>query len=248
MIAGVRVQIAGTDPLFPSVFISMSTVYWFCFIVGGCFVLLASISGLDGVEFGDIEVGDIDFGDIELGELEFEGDLADGVDMDVEVRDRTRPNDSKESPFRRPRSKLWLPFTSLRFWTFGACFFGLTGLLLSLLAPSLASGLRALVAIAFGLISGTAFTYILHLLRRNPANSMVHPTDLIGKVGLVEVPLQANSPGKIRLNLGNASVAFLACTDEEAELQPDEKVVVIRIQDNRLWVVPETAFQSKAST
>ena len=225
----------------------MTTVYWFCFIVGGCFVALASISGLDGVEFGDVEVGDFDFGDIELGEPEFEGDFADGVDVDVEVRDRTRPDSNEESPFRRSRPIPWLPFTSLRFWTFGACFFGMTGLLLSVLAPSLASGLRALVAIAFGLVSGTAFTYVLHLLRRNPANSMVRPTDLIGKAGVVEVPLSANSPGKIRLNLGNASVAFLACTDEENELQPDDKVVVIRIQDNRLWVVPEAAFQSKPS-
>ncbi len=224
----------------------MATVYWFCFIVGGCFVALASLSGLDGVEFGDADFGDIDLGDVELGELEFEGDLSDGVDIDVEVRDRTRPDDSDDSPFRRPRPKLWLPFTSLRFWTFGACFFGLTGLLLSLLAPSLASGIRALVAIAFGLISGTVFTGILYLLRRNPANSMVRPTDLIGKVGSVEVPFKANSPGKIRLNLGNASVAFLACTDEETELQPDEKVVVIRIRDNRLWVVPEASFQSKS--
>ncbi|MEM9568402.1 MAG: NfeD family protein [Cyanobacteria bacterium P01_E01_bin.34] len=231
----------------------MTTVYWFCTIVGGFFVFLASISGLDGVEFGDLElgdleVGDIDFGDIELGELEFEGDVAEGVDMDVEVRDRTRPGDSEESPFRRPRPKPWLPFTSLRFWTFGTCFFGLTGLLLSLLAPSLASSLRALLAISFGLISGTAFTYVLHLLRRSPSNSMVRPTDLIGKVGVVEVPLQVNSPGKIRLNLGNSSVAFLACTDEETELEPDDTVVVIRIKDNRLWVVPEAAFQSKPST
>ncbi|MGK7909241.1 MAG: NfeD family protein [Synechococcus sp.] len=212
----------------------MATLYWFCLIVGGCFVLLASISGIDGVEFGEMELGDV----------EFEGELGDGLDMDVEVRERS-PED-RDSPFelKPSRPTLWIPFASLRFWTFGACFFGLTGLLLTVFAPTLSSSTRALIAIAFGVTSATVMTGILRMLRRRPANSLIRTSDLIGKVGIVEVPFDATSPGKIRLSLRNVNVAFLACTDDPTPLNTDDRVVVIREQDNRLWVVSEAAFQS----
>ena len=219
----------------------MATLYWFCLVFGGCFVLLASISGIDGVEFGEVDLDTGLDGDVELG-----GDTGDDIDMDVELNpDRPKP-DSKDSPFKpKPkRPSLWLPFISLRFWTFGTCFFGLTGLLLSTFAPSLPTFTQATIAFTFGLVSGTVMTGILRMLRRNSANSLIRTPDLVGKTGTVEVPFNSQSSGKIRLSLKNTNVAFLACTEDPQELQPGDRVVVIRVKDNRLWVVSEASFQS----
>ena len=220
----------------------MVTLYWFCLVFGGCFVLLASISGLDGVDFGDVDL-DVDFD----GEVQFEGDLSDGIDMDVELKPDRPKSEQQDNPFKpKPiRPNLWLPFTSLRFWTFGTCFFGLTGLLLFYLAPTLTPFTAALIALIFGLTSGTVMTGILRQLRRRPANSLIRTTDLAGKVGIVEVPFNANSTGKIRLTLKNTNVAFLARTDDLQDLQLGDRVVVIQVKDNRLWVVSEASFQSK---
>jgi hypothetical protein len=92
----------------------MLTLYILCLVIGGVFVALAAFAGLDGVDF--------------------ESDF----DPDIELRDQSNSSHNPEnSPFRRSRSlKLGLPFLSLRFWTFGSCFFGLTGVILSWLTPT----------------------------------------------------------------------------------------------------------------
>jgi membrane protein implicated in regulation of membrane protease activity len=80
----------------------MLLLYWMCCLIGGLFVALSMVGGLDGAEF----------------DSEFE------IDMGVE-----RSPAEERSPLQRPR--LWLPIFSLRFWIFAVCFFGLTGVLLS---------------------------------------------------------------------------------------------------------------------
>ena len=93
----------------------------------------------------------------------------------------------------------WVPFLSLRFWTFALCFFGLTGILVSLAQPELVSGLVALIASVMGLLCGTAAAFVLRALGSNQVNSLTRPDELAGQIGTVEIPFDANSRGKVRL-------------------------------------------------
>jgi membrane protein implicated in regulation of membrane protease activity len=59
----------------------------------------------------------------------------------------------------------------------------------------------------------------------------------IGSYGTVEIPLNHNSPGKIRVNIKGSLVDFVALTDENQEFFPGDRVVVVRMKGNRVWVV-----------
>ncbi len=132
--------------------IVMVTVYWLCFAVGGVFVLLAVFSGIDGADFANLD--DFDF-DPQLDEdLEL-------VDAPAEL--------SSELPRLRQRVPWYSVFSivkSLRFWTFGICFFGLTGLVLSHLAIGLAPALVAVIAVLMGIVCGSLVAGSLRLLQR----------------------------------------------------------------------------------
>jgi membrane protein implicated in regulation of membrane protease activity len=193
----------------------MLTIYWVCFIVGGVFVLLAVLGGLDGVDF------DHDF------DLDHGLDL-DHVEADVELTE----------PSERPQRSRWLWFSllkSVKFWTFSSCFFGLTGVVLSgLNLPPL---LVLLLAVGMGLICGTAIAATLRLLYRRQVDSLARTTDLVGLTGTVELPFDPDSRGKVRLQVKGTTIDFIAYTDEKNTFQRGDLVLVVGTDQNRLWVV-----------
>lgn len=153
----------------------MLTIYWLCFTVGGVFVLLAVLSGIDGADFGDFEFESPDF------DLNIDQDLE-----VVDVKERSRPSLFSS---RRPASNGIFSFVkSLKFWTFGICFFGLTGLVLSNLTMPLPAHLIAIASVLMGLICGALVSGTLQILRRQQADSLIRVNDLVGLTGTVEVP------------------------------------------------------------
>src|SRR5690242_10331405 len=91
----------------------------------------------------------------------------------------------------------WMPVTSLRFWTFFAAFFGLTGTLLTTwvetaFVPALA------MSIAAGYLSGLAMDRAMRVLRRTDADSSVGERDLVGAAVEVLVPVASGKTGKVR--------------------------------------------------
>lgn len=198
----------------------MLTLYILCLVIGGVFVALAALAGLDGVDF------DSDF------------------DPDIELRDQSNSsNNSENSLFRRSRSsKLGLPFLSLRFWTFGGCFFGLTGVILSFLTPTLSTLWIAMIAIIMGAFCGTAMVWILRSLRKQQADSLVRSQDLLGLAGIVELPFDRQSRGKIRIAVKGSTVEFMAMTTDETPFNLGDKVFVVGRENNKVWVVSEQSF------
>lgn len=96
----------------------MITAYLVCLTLGGLLVALSALSGLGK---------DVDHGDHDVA-----GDAlhAHAIAADLAVVGGTRQE--TRGPRARGRSApRWVPLQSVRFWTFGACFFGLTGVALS---------------------------------------------------------------------------------------------------------------------
>jgi hypothetical protein len=198
----------------------MLTLYILCLVIGGVFVALAALAGLDGVDF------DSDF------------------DPDIELRDQSNStNNPGKSGFRRSKfPQLGLPLLSLRFWTFGGCFFGLTGVILSFLTPTLSTLWIAIIAMIMGIFCGTAMVWTLRSLQRQQANSLVGSQDLLGLAGVVELPFDHQSQGKIRIAVKGSTVEFVAMTTDETTFNPGDKVFVIGRENHKVWVVSEKAF------
>ncbi len=190
-------------------------VYGFCFVVGGIFVLLAAAGGLDGIDFaGDLDVDaetSIDVDDIDVGTQ---------IDQTLTAL----------------RNRWWLPFLSLRFWTFALCFFGLTGLLLNWAQPDLPTGVTALVALLMGLFCGLVAALVLRSLAQRPVSSMIRPGELTGQIATVEIPFDAHSRGKVCLHLRDSTISFFAMTQEERSFQRGDSVLVVGLEHNKLWV------------
>lgn len=204
----------------------LATIYWFCFLIGGIFVTLAVVGGVDGVEF------------------EFE------PDSDLDLSDRGEGRPSAPPRFRTSKRSFTLldVVTSFKFWTFGLCFFGLTGLVLSHLSVSLSPVLVVLIAVAMGLLMGTAMSSILLSLRRRHADSLIGPDDLIGLAGTVEIPFDATTRGKVRLEVKGTSRDFVAMTDHPSVLAFGTTVMVVGTKNNQVWVIAEETLQQSSST
>jgi membrane protein implicated in regulation of membrane protease activity len=199
----------------------MLTLYTVCFIVGGTFVALAAFAGIDGPDF----------------DLEFDTDL-----------ELTAPREEEPETWnwsrKRPRKQSGLPLTSLKFWTFGSCFFGLTGILLSLLQPALSRGAIAAIALAVGVGCGTAIAIALQRLSENQANSLIRSNDLIGLVGTVEIPFDRNSKGKIRINVKDTSLDLVALTESSQTFKKGEQVYIVGIENSKVWVVEKESLSN----
>jgi membrane protein implicated in regulation of membrane protease activity len=199
----------------------MQTIYWFCALVGGGFVLLSALGGLDGPNF------DMDW------------------DSDVEWVD---PNKSR-SQHRLNRRGLRFAvrivenLRSIKFWTFGTCFFGLTGLTLTYTQAALSTTLILLIALGMGFGMGITASSLLLMMRRRQVNSLIQPDELVGVLGSVEVPFDRNSRGKIRIQLKDSIMEFSAFTNDPKPLKAGEQVVVISMENNRVWVVSDETLR-----
>ncbi len=216
----------------------MQSVYWFCFIIGGAFVALGMVGGgelFDGLDAdADFDIdADADF-DADLdAEADFDADADGDTDLQVDT-----DVDLMRSARRRRRLPAWLSiFISFKFWTFGGCFFGLTGLLLSAVDPTPPSTTVLMIAVAMGLVCGVALVSALRSLKSRKVDSLVRDEDFAGLVGRVELPFDAKSKGKVILEVGGSTLHLVAQTDEERDFQPGEPILVVGRSQNRLWVV-----------
>ena len=197
----------------------MLVIYIACSLIGGVFVLLSVSGGFEGFDF------------------EADADLVDDVDFGTHQNTQTSRFSS--------RKKRWLPFYSFKFWTFAVCFFGLTGVALTLLEPELGQAIIGAIALAVGLIIGTAMAWLLRVLGGNYTNSITRTEDLVGTVGTVEVSFDANSRGKVQLPLKGSTVGFSAMTEEETEFQAGDQILVVSFSENKVWVVSAKALQDE---
>jgi membrane protein implicated in regulation of membrane protease activity len=205
----------------------MLTLYQLCFLIGGSFTLLSALAGFDGADI------DSDW------EIDPEYEVDPHAGNILEQRER-----GELETLVKPRRSMGLPIFKLRFWTFGSCFFGLTGLLLSRIQPALSPLLVLGLAIAIGVICGTAIVWALYSLRQREADSLLRTGDLAGLSGIVEIPFDSSSRGKVRVNAKGMMIDFTASTQEAVTFAKGERVVIVGVEGNRIWVVSEKFFKA----
>jgi membrane protein implicated in regulation of membrane protease activity len=127
-----------------------------------------------------------------------------------------------------------LPFLSLRFWTWAATFFGLTGLALSLTGTSPTTAL--LLAAGAGLGTGWGASFAFAKLAKAVVGTVPEASSHIGCEGRLLLPLPPGQHGKVRLRVGGADVDLVAENDGQEALPAGAPVWVVGLRGTHVVV------------
>ena len=105
----------------------------------------------------------------------------------------------------------------------------------------------ALITVTIGICFGAVIVLLIVIQRRRQkVDSMVSTNNLIGLYGTVEVPFDNTCKGKIRVNIPGqgSTVDFVSCTDDSKSFQPGDRVFIVQVKKNQLWVISEDSMKN----
>lgn len=183
----------------------------------GGLLILASIfmGGGDHDAEAEAEAG-LD-GELEA-EVEAEADVGGGADKETDLAHAAGE-----------AGGTWLPFLSLRFWTFALATFGASGALLDLLGFS--DLVAAPSAGATGVGVGWAVAWAFHRLKKDAVTGNVGLRSLAGREGRLLLSVGPDKLGKVRVEVDGQDVDLPARTMDDRLLAPQQQVLVVEIKD-----------------
>ena len=93
------------------------------------------------------------------------------------------------------------------------------------------------ISIAVGVFVGALIVWFIYFWRRREViDSLMKPEDLVGLSGVVELPFDADSRGKVRVDVKGSMVDLLAFTEDKSGFQVGDRVLIIQMQNNKVWV------------
>ena len=94
------------------------------------------------------------------------------------------------------------------------------------------------ISIAVGIFAGALIVWFIYFWRRREIiDSLMKPEDLVGLHGVVELPFDTNSKGKIRVDVKGSMVDLVALTDDAQGFKVGDRVLIIQMNANKVWVV-----------
>jgi hypothetical protein len=124
---------------------------------------------------------------------------------------------------------------SMRFWTFFAAFFGLTGVVLD--GFNLAEELVALgLSIGVGFVTGFVAVTVIRRLAATDTGVAAGVGDYIGKTGELLIGVGPQRIGKIRIELKGTTVDVLVLTDDDA-IAKGEQALILEMRGDKAVVV-----------
>lgn len=191
-------------------------------IIGGGLVLFSALGGL---AHGGLEAD---------GGIDADHDVG-GADAETSGTELAPAADHGAGAAGAPAAEFWIPFTSLRFWTYLCAVFGVTGLALTLFAKT-GEPFTMVVSIVTGLLMGLAASGIVHWIAKNESQSAISEQDFLGAEAKVLVPVRGRLPGKVRLQVKGSTVDLVAVAENEREMEAGEEVLVVGFEGNNARV------------
>jgi len=173
-----------------------------------------------GILLGGDSDADVD-ADIDV-DVDVDADLDLDLDADAEL-------DASSAFIKDADAGTWLPFLSIRFWTFGFASFGLTGSLLTLLG--FGDGVAAPVSAGLGVIIGWAAAWAFRKLKGANVSADTGLSNIGGTEGEVLLPVGPGKRGKVRALIDGRWVDLLADTGDGRLLQRREKILVVSVSE-----------------
>lgn len=138
----------------------------------------------------------------------------------------------------------WLPFLSLRFWSFGAAAFGATGLGLTL--ASIGDVPTAIVASLMGYVTGLGSSWAFRQLKRDMVTGDTTLKRFVGEQATVVLTIRPGQVGSIRLTSSAGDVEVPATTRDKGELPRGSAVIVAGFTDRVADVTSMPALATDA--
>jgi len=201
----------------------MLSLYIVCSVIGLALVVMSAFAGHHDFSFGAHDV-QLDHGgsDLQLGH-------------DVHV------DQGGGSAEHAGEGGAWLPFFSLRFWTYLCAGFGFTGLLLTLFThtqPQIAIWL----SVGTGLACGLMVAYIYRICQVASTDSTTHEKDILGAQAKVLVAIRDGQPGRVRCCVKGDWVDFVALSNDGTELLVGDEAVIVAMENGKAMVIPKSAI------
>jgi len=187
----------------------MLSAYIVCLLAGGIVLGASMLGGHDSDAGGDAHVGDT------------------GGDSGVDAHAGHDGHSHHEWAGR-------LPFFSLRFWTWAATFFGLTGLVLTLTGSSATMAL--FWAMAAGAGTGWGASYVFSKLTKTVVGALPEASSHMGCEGRLLLPLAPGQHGKVRLRVGGTDLDLVAEGDGQQALPAGASVWVVGLRGTHVVV------------
>ncbi len=173
----------------------------------------------------------------------FVGDADTDADVEIETEVGAGPDVSAEVDFDAGEGGsgsgldlgVWLPFFSIRFWVFFACFFGVTGTILTILESGFIVTL--ITSLALGIATGWLAAFAMHKLSKEQVSSGVTSRDYIGLSGKVLLSVKKGKQGKIRCFVKGSFVDIEAETDSDKSISRGYEVLIIEMNGHVAKVV-----------
>ncbi len=94
------------------------------------------------------------------------------------------------------------------------------------------------ISIAIGIFVGALIVWFIYFWRRRQIiDSLMKPEDLVGLCGIVELPFDVNSKGKVRVAVKGSMVDLIALTDDQQGFQIGDRILIVQMKGNKVWVV-----------
>lgn len=127
-------------------------------------------------------------------------------------------------------------FLSLRFWTFFAAFFGLTGFVFDGLDLLPGPTGPLVLAIIMGLATGLFTVWVLRKLQQSSSGAVPTVEAYTGRTGRVLLAFGPGELGKLRLELGGTTVDVLASTEDTTPFVTGDEAMVVEMRQNTALV------------
>jgi membrane protein implicated in regulation of membrane protease activity len=125
---------------------------------------------------------------------------------------------------------------SMRFWTFFATFFGLTGLVLEGLELTANAWVARGLAIAVGYLTGWATVRMIKHLAASESGVAAGVSDYVGRSGEVLIRVAPGSLGKVRIELKGTTVDVLAIVEDDEVLEAGSHALIVEMRGHQALV------------
>jgi hypothetical protein len=130
----------------------------------------------------------------------------------------------------------WLPFFSLRFWTFALASFGASGIALHLLGVT--GVLGAVVSALLGMGIGTAAAWVFRQLQLSQPSGNVGMLDVRGTEATVLLSVGPDKLGKVRVTVDGQHIDLPARTQGDTTMNRNGKALVLSVDDGIANITP----------
>jgi membrane protein implicated in regulation of membrane protease activity len=200
----------------------MLPIYLSALVFGGTLILFSILLG--GESDKSIEADkDFDFG----GDKDFDFSANVDAEIDADIEADAGAGADADLDVHGDVDSTWLPFLSMRFWTFGLTSFGLTGSILDGLETNHVLSLT--FSIILGVAIGWVVAYAFHKLKKESVTSKTNIKELQNEEAQAILPIGPGKMGKVRIQQGGEVVDVIAQSNDS--IARGENVLVINIKD-----------------